>query len=215
MRQVLLAVTVLIGSTPAAAQVFEVGAGIGRGCIGDSSGFCGNETGPMLATHASAWMADRFEIGLRLARLPRKSFGYTVPRDSRFDRVDDPAIRQMSRIAVGVRDRSRRIFAGEAIYHFARGRPVRALLGLGLGEVINHFDHSCAPAGCERLMPIVASPVGKGSIVTGNLTIIAGVSGRIRERLQVRGGVRLHNFAGEGASTTEVFIATGYRFGRD
>jgi hypothetical protein len=31
----------------------------------------------------------------------------------------------------------------------------------------------------------------------------------------VRGGVRLHNFAGEGSSTSEVFVATGYRFGGD
>lgn len=62
-------------------------------------------------------------------------------------------------------------------------------------------------------MPILSSPVGRGSSHSGNLTAIAGISARIRKALQLRGGIRLHNFAGEGTSTSEAFIAAGYRFG--
>jgi hypothetical protein len=45
------------------------------------------------------------------------------------------------------------------------------------------------------------------------VTFIAGLSGPLSTRLQLSGGLRLHNFAGEGASTTEVFLAAGIRFG--
>lgn len=214
MRRTLFAVTLLTISVPAAAQVVEAGIGISRGCIGDSSGFCGDEIGPMWAPHASVWIDDRLEIGIRLATLPLRDWSYAVPRDDRFNAVDDPTIRQLPRIDVNLQDRSRRILSGDAIYHFARKRPVRLHLGLGLGSLNDRSVQACAPAGCERLMPILSSPVGRQSSRVGNLTIIAGVSGRIRQRLQVRGGVRLHNFAGEGLSTTEVFLATGYRFGR-
>lgn len=48
----------------------------------------------------------------------------------------------------------------------------------------------------------------------GNMTIVAGLSGRVTRKVYVRGGMRLHNFGGEGLSTSEIFIATAYRFGR-
>ena len=44
--------------------------------------------------------------------------------------------------------------------------------------------------------------------------MIAGLSGRVGHRLQMTGGVRLHNFAGESLSTSEVFLAAGVLFGR-
>jgi hypothetical protein len=61
-------------------------------------------------------------------------------------------------------------------------------------------------------MPILSSPVGRHTRVLSNMTIITGVSGRITSRLHVRGGVRLHNLAGEGLSTAETFVGTSYRF---
>ena len=43
-----LAVTlVLVAAAPVNAQVVEIGGGVSRGCIGDSSGFCGDEIGAM------------------------------------------------------------------------------------------------------------------------------------------------------------------------
>jgi len=198
---------------PAAAQVVEIGAGIGRGCIGDSSGFCGDETGPMWAIHSSVWLDDTFEMGARFAVLPLPDVNYSVAHDDRFSAADDPAIRQLARIDVTGRERSRRIISGEATYHFPSEHPVGFLLGLGVGVKSNRTFQSCVPTGCERLMPILSSPVGHLASRTPNLTIIIGASGRIKRRIEMRGGIRLHNFAGEESSTTEIFFTTGYRFG--
>jgi hypothetical protein len=63
-------------------------------------------------------------------------------------------------------------------------------------------------------MPFVSSPVGRLSHTSANMTIIAGVSGRISQRLRAQGGLRFHNLPAEGLSTTEAFVATGYQFGR-
>jgi hypothetical protein len=198
----------------AAAQVLEAGGGIGRGCTGDSSGFCGDDSGAMWAVHGSVWLDDRVEIGVRLATLPRPDYSYATARDDRFNLAPDPAIRQLPRIDVMVSDRSRQILSAEVLYHFARSRPVRGFLGLGLGERTDRFEQRCAPAGCETLMPILSFPVGRGSSRGGNITMVAGISGRISKRWLMRGGIRLHNFAGEEQSTSEVFVATGYQFGR-
>jgi hypothetical protein len=169
----------------------------------------------MWAVHASTWIADRLEIGIRYALLPLPDQRYSVTRDDRFGLSADPAARLLPRVDVTVENRSQRIVSGETIYHFARGRPARLFLGAGLGDKTHRYEQACAPAACESLMPILSSPVGRGSSHAGNLTAIAGVSGRIRRRLQVRAGIRLHNFGAEESSTSEAFIATGYRFGRD
>jgi hypothetical protein len=214
MPRMLFALLFLTCSTPATAQVFEVGVGISRGCVGDEGDSCNDEPGPMWATHGSVWLADRVEIGIRLGTLLLPDSGYAIARDDRFNVVDDPAIRQLPRIDVTVRDRRRRILSGDTIYHFGRGTMVRGLLGLGLGAARDRYVQACAPPGCERLMPTLSSPVGRNSTRLPNVTIIAGVSGRIGARLQVRGGIRLHNLAGENLSTSEFFTAAGYRFGR-
>jgi hypothetical protein len=215
MRQILVVLTWLTLCAPALAQKAEVGMGIGRGCAGAEGGFCGDDIGAMWSAHASVWIEDRLEIGVRIATLPLPDRTYSVPRDDRFNKASDLAIRQLSRVDVAVWDRSRQLLSAEASYHFAPGRPVRGFLGAGLGDRNDRFEQACVPSGCEALMPILSSPVGQRSIHGGNLTAIAGVSGRIRKALQVRVGIRLHNLASEGLSTTEIFIATGYRFGRD
>jgi Outer membrane protein beta-barrel domain len=211
-----LALALLTISIPAAAQwsAVEVGVDIGGGCIGDSSGFCGDEMGTTRAAHASAWIDDRLGIGVRLAVLPLEDWNYSQERDSRFDLVNDPAVRTLSGIDVAVRDRSRRILSAEAIYHFTRGRPFRAFLGGGFGQRSDRGVQTCAPAGCELVMPILSSPIGRHARAFSNTTIIAGLSGRLSRRLYLRGGLRLHNIAGEESSTTEWFIGASYRFGR-
>jgi hypothetical protein len=212
MRRKLLGVTfVLLSAAPAAAQVLEVGASIGRGCIGDSSGFCGPETDVMWAAHASVWLDDRLEIGFRFATLPLNDSSYVTPRDDRFNAASDPAVRQLPQIQTFIDSRSRQLLGGDVIYHFARGRLVRPHLGVGLGSRIERSTLTCQPSGCEQLMPILGSPVGRHASRSGNLAIVAGLSGRIRKGVLLRGGVRLHNFAGEEASTAELFIAAGYR----
>jgi hypothetical protein len=213
MRKLTLVLAWLTMSGSAAAQTFELGAGIGRACIGDSSGFCGDESGPMWSICGSVWMLGGWEIGVRMASLSLPDSTNTIRRDDRFNSVDDPAIRQLPQIDLINRRRSRRIANVEAVYHFGRHRPVGAMLGVGFGERTNHGDQSCAPAGCEGLLPILGIPPGKHAGTQGNLTMIAGLSARIRPRVQLKGGVRLHNFAGEGTSTSEIFMTAGYRFG--
>jgi hypothetical protein len=201
-------------SLPAAAQwtAVEVGIGISRACVGSEGGPCGTERGAMLDGHASAWIDDRVEIGIRLALLRKADWSYTHERDSRFDLMTDPAVRALPQIDVTVQDRSRRLLSAEATYHFARGRPVRAFLGGGIGQLSDRGVQSCAPAGCELLMPVLSSPVGRYASSLTNVTIIVGVSGRLSRRLSVRGGTRLHNLGGEGLSTAEAFVSTSYRF---
>jgi hypothetical protein len=137
---------------------------------------------------------------------------YAVLRDERFNAVNDPKVQQLSRIDVEDNRRSRRILTGDVIYHFGKGHAVRPFLGGGLGIMSNHVMQTCSPAGCELLMPLLSSPVGQLVSRSGNLAIIGGASALIMSTLRIRGGIRLHNLAGEGLSTTEVFAETDYRF---
>ncbi len=214
MRYVLCLLSVAVITCRAAeAQVFEVGAGIGRACVGSEGGLCGDEAAAMPSLHGSVWLDDRLELGIRFATMGRPDVSYAVAHDSRFDVVADPAVRELQRVDVASRDRSRRIIEGDFVYHFKRGSPIRPVLGVGLGRVWNRLTETCAPAGCEQLMPILSGPVGRRSHSNPNLSMIAGLSGRVGSHLEVKGGVRLHNFAGEGTSTAEVFVSTGYQFG--
>jgi len=199
---------------PAAAQVFEIGAGVSRACTGDSSGFCSDETGAMWALHGGLWVSRRWLINLRVATLPLPDATHSTPRDERFDRVTDPAVRVLPRIDITSRHRSRQLIGGEGLYHFAGPRRFGAVLGVGIGEVRNPMTLSCEPDGCEEVMRALGDRPGRlGSRGVGNLTFIAGVSAPAGSRVRISGGVRFHNFAGEGLSTTEAYAATGFRLG--
>ena len=136
----------------AAAQGFEVGGGIGRGCTGDSSGFCSGQTGPMWALHGGYWITDYVQIAVRFAALPLDDFTHSTPRDDRFDLADDAEARRLTRIDVTTRNRSRWLSGGEILYHFAGSRRFGFVLGAGIGELSNRMTLSCAPAGCERVL---------------------------------------------------------------
>lgn len=196
----------------AAAQEFEVGAGLSRGCTGDSSGFCSDQTGLMWSVHGGVWMTDYVRIGVRFAALPLEDVSYSTFRDGRFDLADDPAARALPRIDITSRNRSRQVWGGELLYHFAGVRRFGFVLGIGLGELSNRSVQSCTPAGCERVLAAMGSPLGRIGGTVGNLTGIFGLSGPAGRRVRVSGGVRLHNFAGENNSTTEAFLDTGWRF---
>ena len=195
-----------------AAQGFEVGAGISRGCTGDSSGFCSSQTGPMWAMHGGYWITDYVQIAVRFAALPLDDFTHSTPRDDRFDLADDAEARRLTRIDVTTRNRSRWLSGGEILYHFAGSRRFGFVLGAGIGELSNRMTLSCAPAGCERVLAALGSRLGTVTGGTGNVTGIAGLSGPVTRRLRISGGVRLHNFAGENNSTTEAFLTAGVRF---
>ena len=196
----------------AAAQGFEVGAGIGRGCTGDSSGFCSDQTGPMWAVHGGYWVTDYVQIAVRFAALPLDDFTHSTHRDDRFDLADDAAARRLARIDVTNRKRSRQVWGGELLYHFAGARRFGFVLGIGIGELSNRSVQSCAPAGCERVLAALGSHLGRIGGTVGNLTGILGLSGLAGRHVRISGAVRLHNFAGENNSTTEAFLTAGIRF---
>ena len=196
----------------AAGQALEVGGGIARGCTGDSSGFCSDETGPMWSVHAGFWIAEHLEMAVRFAALPLDDFRYSTPRDDRFNRADDEHARGLARIDITARARSRHIGGGELLYYFAGARRIGFVLGAGLGTLNNRQVVTCAPAGCERVLRALGSQAGRTSGRTANMTWITGVSGPATTRLRISCGVRLHNFAGENNSTTEGFLTAGVRF---
>ena len=210
----LLTVAIPVGlSGSATAQVVELGAGLSRGCVGDSSGFCGDEAGAMWALHGSLWVSPRWQISVRLATLPLDDTSHSTPRDDRFDLVIDPALRSLPRIDITSRERSRKVAGGEALYHFAGARRFGPVLGIGIGTVRTRMTLSCEPDGCEQVMHALGERPGPIRPRGGNLTFIAGLSGPAWARVQLAGGVRLHNFAGEEMSTAEMYLTTAIRFG--
>jgi hypothetical protein len=196
----------------AAAQGFEAGGGIGRGCTGDSSGFCSDETGRMWSVHAGFWITERVQMAVRFAALPLDDFSYSTPRDDRFSLADDERARSLARIDITTREGSRHLLGGELLYYFAGARRFGLALGAGLGELTNRYFVTCAPAGCEHVLRALGSQAGRSAGSRGNLTAIAGLSGPATTWLRVSGGVRLHNVAGENNSTTEAFLTAGVRF---
>jgi hypothetical protein len=214
MRLIATAGLVLALPIAAAAQAVELGGGVSHGCTGDSSGFCGSDTGPMPAVHGGLWVSPRVQIVVRLANLPLDDRSYSTARDARFDLVDDPAARTLPRIDITTASRSRRLFSAEVLYHFVSDGGFGAVLGAGLGDLSDRGTLSCLPAGCERVLPALGSAAGEWTTHINNLTLIAGLSGRAARRVQVSGGVRLHNFAGESLSTSELFLSAGVLFGR-
>lgn len=215
--RILLAALSLSAFPPLAhAQVFELGGGVGRGCIGDVGRICGDGHGWMGSVYGGLWVSPRFQIVVRVAALPREDYSYSTPRDDRFSLVDDPSLRNLPRINITSRERRRVLSGAEALYRFGRSTRIGATLGVGLGTVTDRMALSCEPAGCERILSAMGSPIGRMEGHVGNLTLIAGLSGRAWRRLQLSGGARLHNFVGgegEGLSTAEAFTSVGVRFG--
>ena len=203
-------------STPAAAQwsAVEFGMDIGRGCIGDEGGFCGDEIGTTRAAHASAWIDDRVEIGVCLAVLPLEDWNYSQERDSRFDLANDPAVRSLSRIDVAVREHSRRILNPRKRYTISHEDARCA--GSSAAGLANSAIAECRPApqpGASsyadpfhrRLAATPSrSPTSRPSPAFGAIT-----SRAVRARRDSPAQP-----AGEGLSTAETFIGTSYRFRR-
>jgi hypothetical protein len=197
-----------------AAQGFELGGSISHGCTGDSSGFCGDDTGVMPAIYGALWVSPKVQVLLRVANLPLDDHAYTTHRDERFNLADDAAARTLPRIDITTTARSRRLVSGEILYHFAPDSGLEAVLGAGLGDLSDRGRVACLPAGCERVLVALGSTVGNWASHVNNLTMVAGLSGRIGRRVRMTGGFRLHNFAGESLSTSELFLGAGVLFGK-
>src|SRR5947208_3296565 len=85
---------------PATAQVIEIGAGVGRACVGTDGSTCGDDRGAMWSIYSSVWLDDRLEVSARFARLPLPDRKYSQFHDDRFNLVNDPAVRQLPRVDV-------------------------------------------------------------------------------------------------------------------
>jgi len=214
MRGMATAALILGLPVTVAAQGLELGGSISNGCTGDSSGFCSDDMGPMPALHGALWVSPRVQVVLRVANLPLDDQSYSTYRNDRLNFADDPVARTPSRIDITTTSRSRRLVSGEVLFHFVRDGGFGAMLGAGLGDLSDHGTLACLPAGCERVLAATGSAAGDWTTHVNNLTMIAGLSGRVSRRVQMTGGVRLHNFAGESLSTSEVFLATGVLFRR-
>ena len=210
------AIVVALGSLarPAAAQVFELGGGLSRGCIGDSSGFCGDDTGAMWALHGGVWVSPGWQISLRVATLPLPDATYSTTQDERFDRAADPAVRAAARIDITTRERSRQLAGAEAIYHFAGPRRFGAVLGVGIGEVKTRSTLSCEPAGCEDVMRGRGEPAGRiapaGFAQSDVHRRTVGTRVDTRPDLRRRATAQLRR---RELSTAEAFLTTGIRLG--
>jgi hypothetical protein len=214
MIRTLGAAGLLVLSLPvtAGAQVFELGGSISHGCTGDSSGFCGDQTGAMLGLHAGWHVSPKVEIAVRAARLPLVDFRYSRPRDQTVILAGDSTARDQSRIDVTETSRSRVVIGAELLY-FGRAKRIGPLLGIGLGELSDRGVLACAPAGCESVLRSLGSHVGRWATHVDNMTLIAGFSGPVAARFRLATGIRLHNLWGESLSTSEAFVAASVLVG--
>ena len=155
------------------------------------------------------------EFGTAWARL-------NIPISVRADRDANPFNQRTfemvphapARVDLAFVDRSRTLLLSRFLYHFSRGERVRPLLGVGVGELIDRQNFVCQPSGCESLVPLlVAQRVGPESSSHLDLAFIAGASIRATNRVRLRFGIQLHDFAFESLSTTAWFAETGVRFG--
>ena len=195
-------------------QSLEVGGTIASACRGSEGSLCGAGWLVLSGAYLS-WMAqDRVEIGIQVANAGKRSYDYNFARDDysrSFLTVPNPP----AHVEVAFLDRSRTFLLSRFIYHFMPGERVRPLLGAEVGGLIDKQNIVCQPSGCEALLPIlVGHRVGHESSRNLDLGFVAGVSVRVTDRLRMRFGLQLHNFAGEELSTTAWFAETGYRFGR-
>lgn len=191
---------------PSVAQQFEIGAGIGSVCRGSEGDLCGGDSGAPLAAYASVLLADRFELGLRVASGRLDDRECNVTRDGRSEPGAPDAVQ------VFIQGRSIRYPTGQAIYHFRRGKRVRPLLGLGAGTFTIPRTIRCEPAGCQPLLHILAGPPEAARHI--DVVTIFGLSVQATRHAIVRAGWQAHNFGGEELSSAEWFLAAGWRFGR-
>lgn len=197
-RAIIVATWLSLTWTVGAAQTLEVGGGIARGCLGSEGSACGAGSRPMLAAHATWWLTDRTDIGLRVA--------HVGPPDYRFETVYPVVIRGT------VTDRSRDFASVLVVHHFTRATTVRPMLGIGSGWIAHSQRVACEPPGCRQVPG--APREGEHREWMVDAIILAGLSGTVEDRWVWRGGWLSHRFANEENSTSEFFVALGYRFGR-
>lgn len=211
-RVAVLAGLMTCTGAPLFAQSVEVGATLGIGARGSEDSLFRNEALPVAGVHLSAWWADRVETAFRLAWLDLPDpqwttiYYYGCDRDVATGRCRPTGnVRVISR-----RGGPRRFMAGQALYHFRRGRSLRPYAGVGIGVIRDSEMVGCEVAGCEPLLPGLAFGRRVSSYL--DVTGIGGMSTVIGRHIVVRGGVQWHRIAGEELSLFEIAAGVGYRF---
>jgi hypothetical protein len=210
----------IVVCTPASAwaQSIEAGGTVGTGARGTESKLARQEARLVTSLQLSGWWADRLETGFRIGwiDLPDISSRANYYHGCQSDR-NGRCLPTGSVEVVGRRVGERRLVAGQVLYHFRTGKKVRPHVGLGFGKTRDTEMLNCEPSGCEVILsglPFGTSgpPLGKRSSTYPDQAWIAGVSTLLWNRVVLRGGVQIHNFAGEERSLTETSVQVGYRF---
>jgi hypothetical protein len=197
-RAIIFATWLSVAWAPAAAQTIEVGGSVGRGCLGSDGSLCGSGARPMIAAHTTWWLTDRTDVGLRAAYVGLPEHG--------FETVFPVAIRGT------VTDRSRQFVSLLVAHHFTRATALRPMLGLGSGWIVHSEQVACEPPGCGQLPGAPREGEHRGRLV--DVIVLAGLSGEVKDRWVWRGGWLSHRFGNDENSTSEFFVALGYRLGR-
>jgi hypothetical protein len=197
-RAIFFATWLTLVPTIAAAQPLEAGGSIARGCLGSDGSICGSGSRPMVAGHVTWWLTDRTDLGLRVA--------HVGPPDYRFETVFPVVIRG------AVTDRSRRFVSVLLVHHFTRATTVRPVLGLGSGWIVRSEQVACEPPGCGQAAGLPREGRHHDRMV--DVIAVAGLSGTVKDRWVWRGGWLSHRFGNDENSTSEFFVALGYRLGR-
>jgi hypothetical protein len=197
-RAIIFATWLSLAWAAGEAQTLEVGGSLARGCLGSDGSVCGSGARPMVAAHAAWWLTDRTDVVLRVARVG--------PPGYRFETVYPAVVRGM------VTDRSRDFVSVLLVHHFTRATTVRPMLGVGSGWIVHRQRVACEPPGCAQVPGAPREGRHRESMV--DLIVVAGLSGTVNDRWVWRGGWLSHRFANDENSTSELFVALGYRFGR-
>lgn len=198
MRIVIWVGCLILTSTVAAAQPWEVGGTVALACIGSDGSMCYQNSGPLVGAHVSRWFDDRMEIAGRWSRVGVPSFdgqtGFPVT------------------LNYAVTDRSREFLSALFIYHFRHELAVRPMLGGGTGLYGESQLVACEPLRCAEVPGL--PPEGRNRNWMQDVTFLVGLSGTPAPRWVWRLGWQAHRFGNDHNHTSEFFASVGYRFGR-
>lgn len=191
---------------PAFGQSVEVGASIGRGCVGSEGSQCGDVGGRAVGGYVAVWFGENFAVQAHLHRI-----GLPDRTSVREPGTAGPPYQ----VRVERTDRSRTLLAFQAQYHFGGAEhPVRFFVQGGLAPFADRMTTSCTPAGCETLPRhlIGSEPMGTRKVWHSGIVFGGGLAARLPGHLILRGTVQSFNLGGDALGTSMASASLGYRF---
>lgn len=187
----------LIAAWPAvsAAQSHELGASLGRGCVGGEGSLCGNSEGSAVEAHVRLWAVRPVSVTLAVTRLSLNT--------QEFDRVDRPGV-------VRYTGRSRQFLIALVEWAPRPAGVVRPVIGFGLGTYRERFTRVCDPGPCSREDP-VTPVVSQGW--HPDVVVAAGLSGPLVRRLSWQARAQAHRPFNDEHGTWLLLGGVNWRFG--